>query len=958
LAGTTTFSIRCTNPQGGSTQANATVYVVDNPPPQNPTASLWAEYPNGTRVTQVSKGTAVYLHWTSDNATECHPLAGAGFETGGATSGYDQVSPLAGTTTFSIRCTNPQGGSTQANATVYVVDNPPPPPQNPTVHISANPSYVSVGSPSVISWYSTNANECHATAGPGFSTGGATSGSDISSPIYSDTTFSVTCSNAYGFASDSVVVYVYDVNPPLPPPAGRPVAQTNSATGILQSSATLNGSVNPNGDLTSYWFEYGTSPSLGNTTSAQLAGSGNSYVNVSASISGLNPNTTYYFRVVAQNSHGTSNGSILSFTTASSGGGGGNGSVPTVQTGGTSGVTSNSATVSGTVNPNGLSTIYWFEYGTSPSLGNSTAFQSAGSGNSASIYTANLSNLLSNKTYYYRIVAQNSAGVSYGSILSFTTVPDGSGGGNNCSAPPVVTTFGASNIYQNSAQLNGSVNPNNCPTTYWFEYGLSYWLGNSTAYQSVGASSGQFNILASITGLAYNTTYYFRAVAQNAAGTTYGSILSFQTTGQGGGGCVYGNCSLPSVQTNSASVYGNSITFYGQVNPNGSDTYAWFVYGPSPSNLYYSTNQQYIGNGTYYQNYSQTAYNLSSGTTYYYQAVARNNNGTSYGQILSTSVGGSYGTGGAPSAITNPATYVYSSSALLNGQINPNGAVTNGWFEYGLTTNLGSKTDIQPMGAGNSYANISFALSGLLPNTTYYYRVVAQNNNGTSYGSILSFTTGSRGAIFAPTNTSPSFPTTVVVTSGSESAGSGGVSCVVLIPSLNVSELVAGEQFTYTVTYKNGCAYNLSNVYMKIILPPGTQFVSTNYPFFNRDANGISYNLGSLPADFQSAISIQGVVDASVKAGNSLIFSSVLNFNDLKGRFQSISAYLTAVVGRGKTLTASAIDAFGALLGNWLFDLILLLVVILLIYWIFFKKPKQQNNHEEDVLEAKPLSQS
>ena len=80
--------------------------------PPAPTANLWAEYPEGTTVTQVPKGTAVIMKWNSTNADNCSVLAGAGFNTGGATSGSDIVSPLAGTTTFSIHCTG-AGGSVQ-----------------------------------------------------------------------------------------------------------------------------------------------------------------------------------------------------------------------------------------------------------------------------------------------------------------------------------------------------------------------------------------------------------------------------------------------------------------------------------------------------------------------------------------------------------------------------------------------------------------------------------------------------------------------------------------------------------------------------------------------------------------------------------------------------------------------------------------------------------------------------
>lgn len=1005
---------------------------------QQPTAQLWAEYPNGTTVTQVPLGTAPFMHWTSTNATECHVLAGAGFSTGGATQGQDQVSPLAGSTTFSIQCTG-TGGSIQANYTVTVTTpqnnltcnsfsaypssgqspltatlsanasggaggytyqyifgdgqsqnfisnnsvqhtyitsqsqtfsanvtakdsdgatcsastsvyvsatyTPPPPPSQPTAHISANPTSVNSGNSTTLQWSSTNAASCQ---GNGFSTGNTTSGNVVSSPLTNTTTFSVTCTNSSGSAYDSVTVYV-NSTPPPPPSGSAPSAQTLSATGVSQNSATLNGSVNSNQAATSYWFEYGTSQSLGNSTGYQSAGSGSSAINVNSLISGLIANTTYYFRVVAQNSYGTAQGSILSLTT--SGGGGGSGSAPTVITGGAAGISQTSAQITGYVDPNGYQTSYWFEYGTSQSLGSATGFQSAGAGTDSLPYNATLSNLSQNTTYYYRIVAQNTYGTSQGSILSFTT--SGGGGGNNCVAPSV-QTLSANNTYQNSAQLNGSVNPNNCQTSYWFEYGTNYSLGNTTGYQSAGASSGSFNIYSSISGLNYNQTYYFRAVAQNSAGTSYGSILSFSTNNSG---CTYGNCGYGNqlyVQTLNATNYGNNtITFNGSVNPNSTysdSVYGWFEYGTNINSLYLSTNSTYIGSGNYQQNFSQTAYNIVSGTTYYYRAAARNSSGTSYGQILSTS---NYGGNGAPQVITNAATYISRTSALLNGQVDANNSATNAWFEYGTTVNLGSQTISQSAGMGNDYQNYSSALSSLSANTTYYFRAAAQNSYGTSYGTILSFMTSGGGT----TTYIPQQQTVVVRTINTGTGTGTGLSCVILVPSLNVSELTPGQNFTLTVTYRNGCTYNLSNVFLKVILPQGTDFVLTNYPFFNRDANGISYNLGALPTNFQSAISIEGTVSNSANPGDSMIFSAVLNFNDEQGRFQSISSYLTAVVGQGKVLGANVLATFGNLFGNWIFDLLLIALIIFLVYLIFSRK---RNNvfvsREGDVLEAKPLT--
>jgi hypothetical protein len=97
-----------------------------------------------------------------------------------------------------------------------------------------------------------------------------------------------------------------------------PSVITNNATGILKNSAVLNGSINPNRGTTTTWFEYGTSSILSsyNQTSHIAFGNGNSSSNFSQGIIGLSPNTTYYFRAVANNSSGTVRGNIFSFTTS------------------------------------------------------------------------------------------------------------------------------------------------------------------------------------------------------------------------------------------------------------------------------------------------------------------------------------------------------------------------------------------------------------------------------------------------------------------------------------------------------------------------------------------------------------------------------------------------------------------------------------------------------------------
>ena len=97
-----------------------------------------------------------------------------------------------------------------------------------------------------------------------------------------------------------------------------PVATTGSASAVLDTSATLGGSVNPNGTATTYHFEYGTTTAYGTNSPAvdASAGSGTSAVAESANLTGLTPGTIYHFRLVATSAGGTSNGADQTFTTA------------------------------------------------------------------------------------------------------------------------------------------------------------------------------------------------------------------------------------------------------------------------------------------------------------------------------------------------------------------------------------------------------------------------------------------------------------------------------------------------------------------------------------------------------------------------------------------------------------------------------------------------------------------
>ena len=156
---------------------------------------------------------------------------------------------------------------------------------------------------------------------------------------------------------------------PVPPPTGPPVAITNPANLIGSSSAKLNGSVNPHGLTTSVYFQYGTTNSYGLTTAPQSR-TGNTSLNVSTNISGLTASTTYHFRIVTTNSAGTRYGSDRTFTTLPPIG------FPIVTTKPATNVATSAATLNGSLDPHGLTTSVYFQYGTTTNYGRTTPMQS------------------------------------------------------------------------------------------------------------------------------------------------------------------------------------------------------------------------------------------------------------------------------------------------------------------------------------------------------------------------------------------------------------------------------------------------------------------------------------------------------------------------------------------------------------------------------------------------------
>ena len=307
--------------------------------------------------------------------------------------------------------------------------------------------------------------------------------------------------------------------------AGMPTATTGTLIIASNSTAALSGKVVPNGAQTTYWYEYGTTASFGSRTSAQPAGSGYVAISTPAYLTNLSANTTYYARLIAQNSYGTDAGSTYSFSTNSNPPPSGH--APSVHTGSATSIARTGAQIAGTINPGGADTSVWFEYGTSATFGTVSAFEKAGSGTNDISLSVALSGLNPSTKYYYRVDAQNAYGTVTGATQTFTTL------GPPAPGQPAAATLAATKVATSSLTMNGQVNPDGDTTTYWFEYGTTSLLGSlvaqTTIAHSAGAGTSAVAVSIPVANLSANTTYYYRLVAQNSYGTVVGSMLTVKT---------------------------------------------------------------------------------------------------------------------------------------------------------------------------------------------------------------------------------------------------------------------------------------------------------------------------------------------------------------------------------------------------------------------------------------------
>jgi hypothetical protein len=192
------------------------------------------------------------------------------------------------------------------------------------------------------------------------------------------------------------------------------------------------------------------------------------------------------------------------------------------------GVTTSSATVTGTVNPNGESTTYSFQFGTTTGYGSQTNPQSVGAGTDDQDVSRTLTGLREGTAYHYRLIATNASGTTVGTDRTFTS--SGTPPPPPKSPPPIATTGAAGSVGRHSATVHGRVNPKGAKTTFYFEFGLTAAYGVQTKTASLSAGTSARSVSGSLTGLQSGKTYHYRLVARNTNGVGLGKDRTFTTS--------------------------------------------------------------------------------------------------------------------------------------------------------------------------------------------------------------------------------------------------------------------------------------------------------------------------------------------------------------------------------------------------------------------------------------------
>ena len=390
----------------------------------------------------------------------------------------------------------------------------------------------------------------------------------------------------------------------------KPVVVTSEVTDITVSSAVCGGKITSDGysEITECGICYSksTEPTIDDKKVVCKQDDNGEF---SAELTGLNEGTAYHVRAYAMNAKGVAYGEVIKFSTLSR-------TKPMVVTSDVTDITTSSAVCGGKITSNGYSEItecgICYSTSADPTIDDKKVVCEQ---NDNGEFSAELTGLSENTTYYVRAYAINAKGTAYGEERSFTTV---------AITLPTVVTLEPTDILRGSAVCSGKIT--NDGNSEILACGICYSTSTNPTINDnvVVATSNSTNFTCTLSGLSAGTTYYVRAYATNAKGTAYGEVRNFTTVAI---------TLLTVVTLEPTDILRGSAVCSGKITNDGnSEILACGICYSTSSNP--TINDNVVVATSNSTNFTCTLSGLSAGTTYYVRAYATNAKGTAYGEIV------------------------------------------------------------------------------------------------------------------------------------------------------------------------------------------------------------------------------------------------------------------------------------------------------------------------------------
>lgn len=274
------------------------------------------------------------------------------------------------------------------------------------------------------------------------------------------------------------------------------------------------------------------------------------------------------------------------------------------------------ATIGANITTNGGATDVYVEYGLTNAYGSIVEAEESPltDGETAQAITGLLTGLAEGTTYHYRLKAVNAKGTTLGTDQTFATLD---------ALAPTIASEAEDGITQLEADIEAAVTPNGAATTVTLQYGKTNAYGTNVALGILNAGLTADTVSASLAGLDPNTTYHYRIVAVNTAGTTNGNDQTFATLA----------VAAPTIASVSEGFINDSETRLGAtITPNGAETTVTVEVGETTDyGMTYKIDGETVAAGTAGVKVLARITGLESETTYHYRFVAVNSADTTNG---------------------------------------------------------------------------------------------------------------------------------------------------------------------------------------------------------------------------------------------------------------------------------------------------------------------------------------